>query len=310
MKKVFKVTIIILLCIFSLDLMIAYSLDLALKKVNSGQYGKITEAIFRDTSEIIILGSSRAKHHYSPQVVSEKLNASCFNSGEAGQGFLYSKIVLDAVLKRHIPSLVIIDLNINNILDDKREKNVLILLPYCYSDKQMLAQISVENSSVKVFSFLKTSLFNSTIFDILYGNLKSDKLVTSMKGFEPLTGGNKNKLKILPDKRVNYDLRENKAIKYLFQLLNILKEKGIKSVVVISPTYDPYYSHNDPALDELINSINRYTSNIYDFSYDERFFNIAKLYYDNTHLNQEGAKYFTSILAERIKKDGIISTPF
>ena len=40
------------------------------------------------TEDIIIMGSSRASHHYVPEIISEELGMSCFNAGRDGNGII------------------------------------------------------------------------------------------------------------------------------------------------------------------------------------------------------------------------------
>lgn len=42
----------------------------------------------RSTDDIIILGSSRATHHYVPQIIEDSLGVSCYNCGEEGNGIV------------------------------------------------------------------------------------------------------------------------------------------------------------------------------------------------------------------------------
>ena len=40
------------------------------------------------TEDVLIFGSSRAKHHYVPDVIEDSLKVSCYNTGEDGNGII------------------------------------------------------------------------------------------------------------------------------------------------------------------------------------------------------------------------------
>ena len=57
--------------------------------------------------EILIFGSSRALHHYVPEIISDSLGMSCYNCGMNGNGilYLYSRYLM--VTKRYTPKVIV-----------------------------------------------------------------------------------------------------------------------------------------------------------------------------------------------------------
>ena len=85
----FLITLIILDQLFGNLLRILYF------KQNHGAEYKTTYTFEKVNSDILIIGSSRAEHHYDSQIFEDSLNMSCYNSGEGGKFIFY----YDAVLK-------------------------------------------------------------------------------------------------------------------------------------------------------------------------------------------------------------------
>lgn len=74
-------------------------------------YGLVTEyAMFKVDTEVIIIGSSRAVHHYVPEILSDSLVMSVHNCGKDGAFLLYQCCLIDGILNRIKPKLVIWDI--------------------------------------------------------------------------------------------------------------------------------------------------------------------------------------------------------
>jgi hypothetical protein len=99
-----------LLIIGSIILILDQALGKLLKhyyyKIDHAEQGRTTYAIDLTRDDILILGSSRASHHYVPAIISDSLGSSCYNAGKDKQGLFYCQAVLNAVMKRHIPKMV------------------------------------------------------------------------------------------------------------------------------------------------------------------------------------------------------------
>src|ERR1700681_1259412 len=110
-KEFLQKFFIILICLFLLDKGLGLVLQHYYFKIRHGEQGRITYAIDSCVSETIILGSSRAEHHYVPPVMAEILNSSCYNAGKDKQGLIYSLAMLKMMYRRYSPKEIILDLN-------------------------------------------------------------------------------------------------------------------------------------------------------------------------------------------------------
>ena len=63
-------------------------------KVNYAHQNKVV-------ADIVILGSSRASHHYVPHIITDSLGLTCVNLGEDGQGILYNYPIAHMVMKNN-----------------------------------------------------------------------------------------------------------------------------------------------------------------------------------------------------------------
>ena len=58
------------------------------QNLSFGTYGKINHTLKSD-AQTLILGSSRALHHYNPDIISESSGLSCHNAGLGGYGLFF-----------------------------------------------------------------------------------------------------------------------------------------------------------------------------------------------------------------------------
>ena len=62
-------------------------------------------------TDILLSGSSRCVRHYNPQILSDSLGVSCYNSGQMGNGIILNYGRLKMINERQKPKLVVYDLH-------------------------------------------------------------------------------------------------------------------------------------------------------------------------------------------------------
>ena len=106
-KFIFNVEIVIIV-ILILDFLIGKSLEYFYFKQKSGLQYRTTYSIDSTRAEILVFGSSRANHHYVPEVFEDSLKMSFYNTGRDGNRLLYNFAVFSSILKRDTPKIVIL----------------------------------------------------------------------------------------------------------------------------------------------------------------------------------------------------------
>jgi hypothetical protein len=109
-KSEFKVLFSKSLRFFIVFLLIDLSLGFIAKEIffsqKTGKYSRLTHSIQRDSSEVIIMGSSHANRHYIPSILEKELNMTCYNSGVQGQGLIFHTALQKMIFKRHKPKYI------------------------------------------------------------------------------------------------------------------------------------------------------------------------------------------------------------
>lgn len=264
---------------------------------------RLTHGIERVEDDIIILGSSRAYHHYIPSMIEDSLGMSCYNLGFDGQNIYFHYALFNSMLARYTPKLVVLDLIPSDFAHTpgRDMETIADLYPYYQRNGGVdeIVRLPDFNWLTLQLSLLK---YNSRVYGImerlLIGN---EKQTDHLKGYAPLAGN------ILPEnlrKSVSRNKAEGKApeydktkIEYLSKLISLCESRGIILLAFVSPYWQS--DSHDFAIDTLF--IN-HSVPLFDYSDDKHFVLNNYLFKDNTHLNNEGAKLYTDLVIKDMKK--------
>src|ERR1700750_706899 len=125
-----KISLFIVLMVV-LDWSIGYLLKKEYYSQKSGWDFRTTYVIDSVKSDVLILGSSRALHHYDPNIIQDSLHMTAYNGGRDGCEMFYDYGVLTSALKRYHPKLVVLDMRPSEFEKDQDGYDRLnMLLPY------------------------------------------------------------------------------------------------------------------------------------------------------------------------------------
>ena len=179
-KQIIKFTSILLLFLFVTllcDRGIGAIMKLLYFRQESGDGYLLTYTIDSTTADIIVLGSSRAKHSYVPEIFESNLNLTCFNAGRDGtEHVLISYAQFKAVTARYNPTIVIFDIRPEDLGYRAKEYDLLSpLLPYYYIHSEIKEIIDVRGPFEKIKHISAIYPYNSLIFQVIMGNLDLNK---------------------------------------------------------------------------------------------------------------------------------------
>jgi len=294
---IFKIFIFLIL-LYSIDQLVGLGLKKLYFSQKAGAAYRTTYAIDSTTAEILVFGSSRANHHYVPEVFEEGLSMSFYNTGRDGNGFLFSYAVFKAILTRYTPKIVIFDITPGE-LQFKYEgyERLSSLLPYYSSHKEIRKIVNLRSSYEKYKLFSSIYPFNSTLLKSFVFNLNSSKkLKDDRKGYLPLQGkiGVTNLIKY---EYANIQLDTN-IIQALDSISKLCFDKKIKLFICDSPFY---FQTQKTKIDTLLTKLAKKNNFKYmDFSNDPYFIKHTELFRDRSHLNNEGAIIYSSLVLDSI----------
>lgn len=259
--------------------------------VTGGRTGIEFYACERSNEDIIILGSSRASHHYIPQIITDSTGLSCFNAGQDGNGIILQYGRWKMMSKRHIPKVIIYDINPG--FDLEYNDNMIYidrLKPFC-RDKDVRDYLVnlYPLEGIKMLSCMYC--YNFKFLEIISDYILSHE--DNKKGYIPFFGEIRKDVveKTRNRKIIEILTYDNEKLKYLEALVKECSEKGTKIVFVASPSFlgGEFKKNIFEPVRQISNKYNvpflyYYAS---DLSFDESLFK------DSGHMNDEGAKAFT-----------------
>jgi hypothetical protein len=306
-KKPVQYFFIKLLILFTVLFIIDYSLGSLFKYLyfeqESGELYTITYSIDKTNEDILVFGSSRANHHYHPEVFEKRLNLSFFNTGRDGEHIFFQDAILKAVLKRYTPKIVLFDfVDAEFDKDHTSYDRISTLLPYYHDHPEIRSIVKLRGPYEKYKLLSRSYPYNSEIFQILLGNTKYKKAKhENIKGYIPRKEiwDEPAKTVVYPEK---YPLDSNK-IRIFESMIKDCKSAGTKLYIVCSPYFfDAKNQEYSILLGKQI--AEKYNIDFFDFSNNPAFTKNVNLFADFAHLNDSGAKIFSEMVIDSlIKKD-------
>ncbi len=157
--------------------------------MKSGVQYRTTYAIEKTNADILVLGSSRAIHHYKPEVFEDSLKLSFYNAGRDGEeSSLFHYAILKGVLKRYTPKIIVLDLMYGELGNALYSYDRLASLsPYYKTHPEMQPIIELRSNNEKIKMISGIYPYNSLLMSIISGNLdKAGRKNKDIKGYLPV----------------------------------------------------------------------------------------------------------------------------
>jgi len=294
MEKQTKYLILLVVLIICFDYLFSVFYTNIFNDIKVGIYGSVNNSINR-TDEILILGSSRAQHHYNTKLINKKLDKSCYDGGVGGYGIFLNYAQMSERLQKSKPALVLVDISPNVIVDSETYTKLNTLLPY-YSEYKSVKEIVNLNPDFHIIQTLSGIYrYNSTFYEVI----KSYKVNDHLNGFVPLEG-------VLDTIHYNRKILHNTEmdtlkVKYLKKMIHLCSIYDLELMIFVSPTYEMFDSQK-----KIINRVESICQEnnvlFYDFSDYDKLYKNPIYFKDQLHMNLIGADIFTVEVCDIIKE--------
>jgi hypothetical protein len=298
-------TFLLRLTVIGLTLVI---LDLAIGKLmeyfyfhlRHGEQARLTYAIDSTADPILVLGSSRAAHQYVPAIITDSLHLRCYNAGKDKQGLYYCLAMLEMVLPRYHPKLVILDLAPAAFISSESGLDELsVLLPYYHEHPEIGAILDKRGrwEWLKLHSALYR--YNSLALQIAFNSLSISGDAGAVNGYLPRY----DTLQRPPappytPQQLNGPPDSN-CVKTFEDLIALAKSSGCSITVAVSPMFFPLPQGTSTI--RLARAIcRRMQVPFLDFTNSSLFTGNKPIFNDEQHLNNAGAELFTRTLCKNI----------
>ena len=293
-KFIRKVALFILLLII-LDYSLGYTFKYMSAHARGGHVDRHNHIIDETDEDILVFGSSRAAHHYNPQIISNSLNMTCYNAGQDGNGIILFYGWWKLISQRYYPKLIVYDFMINFDLQKNDNHKYLGWLKELYDREPIPEIFETIDRTERVKMLSKIYRYNSKFAQIATEYLHPIYKVNG-NGFLPLDG-ELDAMRIAKNKTENDFIFDSLKINYLAKFIHEIGESQI--IFVYSPTWNGLDSLWLQPIKELCAKNN---IPFFDYSNDPEFVNNKNLFKDGSHLNAKGADIFTTKFVNDLKK--------
>lgn len=298
---------IVLSSLFVIDRGVGVVYNYALKNLKNSttDFGKENYSLNILTDiDILIIGSSRASHHFVPDVIHERIKEYCgcdtlsiYNAGIDGHFAAFNICCAHNILQRYVPKLLILELGPNLGVDKSDDRVIWQLAPFYDVAPCASEYIDSQNLRTRLQTKVNLFRFNSRILRIARAFMVGAK---PNDGYEPLFG-------TMHSDRQEYSIEtvtelDEALIAQLVNLFSYANELDANIVVTSSPRFRSKIDYNH--LDSLCNQYDIPYINIYD---TDTFNNHPELFKDWSHLNDDGARVYTSLFFEELVRRNLIN---
>ncbi len=297
LKKLIRFGTFAIVILFGIDLVTGRILGALYDRMTVGEKARANYFIKSDKSEIIIFGSSRALYHYHSGLISDSLKMTTYNAGRSNQSILYHTTLLKCIVKRHKPKVVVLDLQADEFVYNRRKyERLSALLPYYKLDGDVSAIYNTVRPGYKYFAWSHSLPYNSSVFATLYRGTTSGR-DNDINGFMIRKGKVSS---ALTDKENNCGenlTMDSILIQSFEDFHKICQDANIELVVNISPEFSRYVCERKE-FTILKNEIRKRGVLVNDCT---EVFENERMFADKTHLSLDGAIEYSNMVVETLK---------
>jgi hypothetical protein len=298
-RKQLKYIILLVVFVIALDFGFGHIYEFLYLTEKSQKQDRLIHSAIGTHEEVLVFGSSRACHHYNPEIIEEKLNLTCFNVGYGGQNIYYHLALLKEAIKRKKPQIAILDLIKIDFEDTGKihdKEKLSVLLPFVNKSNIYRETVLLRGKNEKIKLFSSIYPFNSKLLHILRNNLTSQRSDT--KGFFGLSRVWGKPIETKMNKNFT---PSNDKLEALGEFITLCQTNEIMIKIFISPHYAKFSSKN--GYDYIAEYIQKnHGLEINNLSASKKYLNAPHLFSDPYHLNKQGADMYSKEISEIIKK--------
>lgn len=292
MKKLIVFIVSVLAVVIAADIFTGLVADRYMSSARlPGDYRSVDYVMRESRDSILILGSSVALNSLMPAVIEDSLpGMTCFNGAANAQQLPFFLAMLDCVLQRETPRMVVVGLETNACATTGTGERFNLLAPYYHRGYDYLDSCMEGGTTIGRIKLSSNLLRYNTIWwrILLYHFVTADN--PGEKGFVA------KDIPPLPPTLASLDEDEpmsDERRQELERLVGTCSQHGIKLIVFFPPQYQ-HLTGSNKCRDQVKSLLSQHGLTCLDYSQDSTFLNHPEWFYDNIHLNGDGARVFTA----------------
>jgi hypothetical protein len=309
-KKVFVLCLLLVLSLYALS----YMIDAGLRKSRNDYFASWNDLYSsKINADLLIMGSSRAAFHISPQIIDSTLSLNSYNLGLSAWHFDMQYARFKMYLQHNCkPKYIILNVDVYGFAKRSDVADYQQFLPYI-QDTILQNTIRGHKGEFDVYQrnipLLKYKNLQNLAFEGIFTFFDFTNLYDSTRNYKGYRGNDYawnqdfERFKKRYPKGAKYTF--SKELKYQFNaLLAFCQRENIKVFLVYAPEYfevQPYYKNKSELINLCTESAKKYQCHFFDYSKDSLCYN-RQYFYNSQHLNKRGAELYSENLGERVKQ--------
>lgn len=295
-KKVLFVPFVLLIVI-SVDLLCRCVCTYAFVVAPEGKDTQFGYHTFSQKADIVILGASRANHHYDCNLIQKYSAKSCYNLGHDGMGITQQYLVLKRALKNAPVQIAVLDLSPRQLMVPNSFASTITFGPYYWIDDEvhrmmdktqgLFYNLRYLSALVQFNGYYKTAISNIHHKDDIYG--------WSNNGYSPLPYTGEKNTDIPSDAPESFEI-DTYGLDILNEIVSLCKENNVKLYVVLSPGLNNWTDFKVWLSDYCKNKNVKFL----DYLKYQPILSNQQLFKDRDHMNAKGAEIFTEMVIQEI----------
>jgi len=308
-KKLLKILLYVVILVAAIDVVTGWCFHWFMRSHTiPGDYGKI-EYMFKDVdAQILLLGASTCMNSINPEILEKELGKSVFNGGINDQRLEFFDVMTEAILKRSHPELLVLVLRKNDLITSSDGRLAMMNIYYHLGNKKLDGYLNKNNLLQKILLSSSLYRFNTYWWRILLYHFKSFEELAH-RGFvaKPVPPILPRRLELSED---NAEIKVTPVNPQKEQCLeNILaacREAGTRLWIVITPEFKKIHKRHEFGGSSYIRDFcEKNNIPFFDDSQHQDFMDHPEYFFDNNHLNGNGAEIYTRLFMVLLQKEGI-----
>jgi hypothetical protein len=308
MSTFIKKILLLLVSLIVIDRLGAIILEKMFYSQHHGDDYVSIQTIKDTTADVLIMGSSRASHHYNCAIIEKLTGLNTYNGGRDMMGIHYVEAILPIRFKAHPPKVLVLDIMPNNFCkggqDGQKYFDILhnTLLPFANKYPSIMDYIKTQSSITALQAKACASYAYNSMVGTMFQNTFTHLGHQQVKGYEPIYSAI-DSLKLLQplfNENNLQDVFDTSSFQSLINILEVCKQNNTRVIVVFSPFY--FQRKVLPSSSIKFNALQQqYGFKLLDYTNNANYTQHAKLFYDELHLNDTGAGLLSKEVSAVIK---------
>ena len=305
--RTFRRLLLFLLLLVALDFVLGLTLARLYRHVYTGETGGQINQALTQQPQVLLLGSSRMKHHVMPAVLAKSLALSAFNAGIDGHDFLYAAMLFELWKQTNPPpKMILLNVDADTFARRQDEIEKTKVFSFYYDRAPLVREILSLRSPFEPLKFLSYAYrANGQVFPILK-NLAQHP-APGADGFEPLRGDLSKRapdsfsapVAVVPTYSY-WDLK----LRCFDGLVSYCRRHEARLFLITTPRYGEDPSAHVTWTRQLADYLRAYPEvefvDVSAATFPGIFAGHPNLFSDRSHLNAQGARQYSELLADAL----------